>query len=201
MNNIRRISRPVLATAASIVLGLFSGLALAGDVKLSGANEVPAVSTAATGSGTITVADDGAVSGSVTTTGIQGTMAHIHIGAAGKNGRCRAVVDRVLRNECTYDACTSDADCKTGGPCECDLYRGNYCAAGNCKVDADCGAGGSCAESSSLECRGAREPSYYCRTPKDTCVDDGDCKPDHACVYSSQLGTFTCEEHPRCPVG
>ena len=86
MNNIRRISRPVLATAASIVLGLFSGLALAGDVKLSGANEVPAVSTAATGSGTITVADDGAVSGSVKTTGIQGTMAHIHIGAAGKNG-------------------------------------------------------------------------------------------------------------------
>jgi len=65
-----------------------AGLALAADVKvsLSGANEVPPVTTSATGDGTITVADDGAVSGSVTTKGIQGTAAHIHAGAAGKNG-------------------------------------------------------------------------------------------------------------------
>ena len=65
-----------------------AGLALATDVKvnLSGANEVPPVTTSATGDGTITVADDGAVSGSVTTKGIQGTAAHIHAGAAGKNG-------------------------------------------------------------------------------------------------------------------
>jgi len=65
-----------------------AGLALAADVKvsLSGANEVPPVTTSATGDGTITVADDGAVSESVTTKGIQGTAAHIHAGAAGKNG-------------------------------------------------------------------------------------------------------------------
>jgi len=65
-----------------------AGLALAADVKvsLSGANEVPPVTTSATGDGTISVADDGAVSGSVTTKGIQGTAAHIHAGAAGKNG-------------------------------------------------------------------------------------------------------------------
>jgi len=65
-----------------------AGLALAADVKvsLSGANEVPPVTTSATGDGTITVGDDGAVSGSVTTKGIQGTAAHIHAGAAGKNG-------------------------------------------------------------------------------------------------------------------
>ena len=65
-----------------------AGLALATDVKvsLSGANEVPPVTTSATGDGTISVADDGAVSGSVTTKGIQGTAAHIHMGAAGKNG-------------------------------------------------------------------------------------------------------------------
>ena len=65
-----------------------AGLALATDVKvnLSGANEVPPVTTSATGDGTISVADDGAVSGSVTTKGIQGTAAHIHAGAAGKNG-------------------------------------------------------------------------------------------------------------------
>jgi hypothetical protein len=53
---------------------------------LSGDNEVPPVKTAAKGSGTITVADDGAVSGSATTTGVQGTAAHIHEAAAGANG-------------------------------------------------------------------------------------------------------------------
>ena len=65
-----------------------AGVAFAADVKvnLSGANEVPPVTTSATGDGTISVADDGAVSGSVTTKGIQGTAAHIHMGAAGKNG-------------------------------------------------------------------------------------------------------------------
>jgi hypothetical protein len=74
---------------AAVLAGLFAaGTALAADVKvtLSGDNEVPPVKTAAKGSGTITIADDGAVSGSVTTTGVQGTAAHIHEGAAGTNG-------------------------------------------------------------------------------------------------------------------
>ena len=59
-----------------------AGVALAEHVRVSmiGANEVPAVSTKATGHGTITV------SGSVTTSGIKGTMAHIHMAAAGENG-------------------------------------------------------------------------------------------------------------------
>jgi hypothetical protein len=53
---------------------------------LSGDQEVPPVSTSASGSGTIAVAPDGAVSGSVKTTGVAGTMAHIHMAAPGKNG-------------------------------------------------------------------------------------------------------------------
>jgi hypothetical protein len=56
------------------------------NVKLEGSQEVPAVSTTASGSGKITVADDGTVSGSIDTTGIEGTMAHIHSGAKGMNG-------------------------------------------------------------------------------------------------------------------
>jgi hypothetical protein len=74
-----------MALLASV---LFAGPALAADVKvtLSGDQEVPPVKTEGKGSGTIMVADDGAVSGSVTTTGIKGTMAHIHQGAAGANG-------------------------------------------------------------------------------------------------------------------
>ena len=55
-------------------------------VSLSGAEEVPAVSTAAKGSGSFRVAEDGTVTGSVTTEGMQGTMAHIHQASKGQNG-------------------------------------------------------------------------------------------------------------------
>ena len=71
-------------TAALLVLAASS--ALAADIKLAGDQEVPAVKTSASGTGNITVAADGAVSGSVMTTGLNGTAAHIHQGAAGKNG-------------------------------------------------------------------------------------------------------------------
>jgi hypothetical protein len=55
-------------------------------VKLTGAEEVPPVQTSGTGEGTIRVNADGAVEGSVKTTGVEGTMAHIHQGAKGQNG-------------------------------------------------------------------------------------------------------------------
>ena len=74
------------ALAASALMGLSATAAQAGEVKLSGANEVPPVTTAASGSGSFSVAEDGTLSGSIKTTGIAGTMAHIHAGAAGKNG-------------------------------------------------------------------------------------------------------------------
>ena len=56
------------------------------NVSLSGAEEVPPVATQARGSGTIQIAEDHSVSGSVTTTGIAGVAAHIHTGARGQNG-------------------------------------------------------------------------------------------------------------------
>lgn len=75
-----------VALAAVLLLG--PGLALAGDskVSLTGKEEVPAVETAATGSGTITVGADKSISGSVKTKGIDGIAAHVHQAAAGKNG-------------------------------------------------------------------------------------------------------------------
>ena len=81
-------SRVRVLVASMLLAGVGAGSALGADVKvsLSGANEVPPVKTSASGSGTITVADDGAVSGSVSATGVAGTAAHIHEGAAGANG-------------------------------------------------------------------------------------------------------------------
>ena len=85
MNTASGNSNPLSAWIVALALCL-SGSAIAAELKLSGANEVPPVTTAASGTGTITVADDGAVSGSVKVTGVAATMAHIHVGAAGKNG-------------------------------------------------------------------------------------------------------------------
>ena len=81
-----RLSRSVAVAAAALALSLSGALALAADAKLTGASEVPPVDTAATGEASIAIAADGSVSGSVRTTGIDGTAAHIHLGAAGKNG-------------------------------------------------------------------------------------------------------------------
>lgn len=55
-------------------------------LQLDGSQEVPPVDTAANGRGDITVSSDKSVSGSIATTGINGTIAHIHEGAAGTNG-------------------------------------------------------------------------------------------------------------------
>ena len=55
-------------------------------LTLTGAQEVPPVTTSASGSGTITVGADKSVSGSITTSGIAATAAHIHEGAMGANG-------------------------------------------------------------------------------------------------------------------
>ena len=78
----------LLRTITAVSALAFAVTAFAGDikVKLTGAEEVPPVSSAATGAGTIKVNDDMTVSGSVTTKGIEGVAAHIHSGAVGKNG-------------------------------------------------------------------------------------------------------------------
>ena len=55
-------------------------------VVLSGAQEIPPVTTSASGTGTIGVAPDKSVRGSVIVTGVTVTAAHIHEGEAGKNG-------------------------------------------------------------------------------------------------------------------
>ena len=56
------------------------------NVALSGAQEVPPVSTSARGGGNITIGNDMSVSGRVTTYAIAGMAAHIHVGAPSVNG-------------------------------------------------------------------------------------------------------------------
>lgn len=71
------------------VLCLFAcALAHAQDVKvtLSGSQEIPPVATVASGSGTISVAADRTVTGSIAVTGMTPTVAHIHEAPAGSNG-------------------------------------------------------------------------------------------------------------------
>jgi CHRD domain len=76
-----------IATAV-FALAACSSMSMGGgeSITLSGANEVPAVSTSASAKADVKVAADGAVSGTVTTTGMTPTAAHIHMGAAGANG-------------------------------------------------------------------------------------------------------------------
>jgi hypothetical protein len=76
------------ALLAATALALSGISALAKDVKvhLSGAEETPPVTTSASGSGTIKISRDGAVSGSIKATGIDGIAAHIHVGAPGEAG-------------------------------------------------------------------------------------------------------------------
>jgi len=91
MNNPSRAARAGLSAlfaSALLTVTVGAGVASAQQVKvtLSGDQEVPAVKTAGAGTGTISVAADKSVSGSVMTTGVAGTMAHIHEAAPGKNG-------------------------------------------------------------------------------------------------------------------
>ncbi|HEY0686115.1 MAG TPA: CHRD domain-containing protein [Steroidobacter sp.] len=70
-----------------VALALASGVASAdGKVTLSGSEEVPAVTTTASGTGTIVIKADKTVTGSVTTKDVVGVAAHIHLAPAGKNG-------------------------------------------------------------------------------------------------------------------
>ena len=69
------------------------------EVRLSGDQEVPPVTTKATGTATITVGEDKSVSATIRTQGVVGVAAHIHQGAAGANGPVIVPMDKTGENE------------------------------------------------------------------------------------------------------
>ncbi len=89
MNALPILHRFALVAAASALFALTAASAQEMKLELGGKNEVPPVATSATGTGAFSVKPDGSISGSVTTSGMEGTMAHIHEGAAGANGPVR----------------------------------------------------------------------------------------------------------------
>ena len=79
----RAVASALAGIAASVV---FAVSAQEVTVALSGANEIPPVTTSATGTGMINVAADLTVTVRVTVSGMTPTVAHIHEAAAGSNG-------------------------------------------------------------------------------------------------------------------
>lgn len=86
----------VLCIAAAAALFLSAGCSIAGmknadtgatsGATLTGAQEVPPVSTRASGHSTIEIGADKSVTGEVTVKGMNATASHIHAGAKGVNG-------------------------------------------------------------------------------------------------------------------
>ena len=71
-------------------------------VTLSGSNEVPPVTSSASGNGSVTVNSDRTVTGRVTVSGMTATAAHIHQGAPGANGP--VIVPFVMQGDNTFVA-------------------------------------------------------------------------------------------------
>jgi len=83
-----KTNRSIIKVLVGLCFGIASLTVYAQSMKvtLAGSQEVPPVTTSASGTGSIMVSPDGSVSGSVTTVGVDGTMAHIHEAPMGQNG-------------------------------------------------------------------------------------------------------------------
>ena len=95
-------------SAVIVAAALLAGCAGMGDnstsLRITGAEEVPPVTTSASGSGTVRVNDDGTVSGSFKTQGQTFGAAHIHEGARGANGPVIIPLTKVNDTEWTVPA-------------------------------------------------------------------------------------------------
>ena len=91
MDAVKQITKQslwIFLGALMVSMAGYSASVLGDEIKvtLSGDQEIPPVTTPASGSGTITVGEDKSVSGKVTISGMTPLVAHIHEAAAGTNG-------------------------------------------------------------------------------------------------------------------
>jgi hypothetical protein len=122
---------------------------------------------------------------------------------AGTNGRCSGNGHDGCN--CTYDTCTSDANCPSGTLCACrnpsrNDQGANVCLPSNCRVDADCGPGGYCSPSFDPGC-GAYSgvTGWFCHTAADTCTNDSDCTgQDFGFTEGNYCGFFPQVGHWQC---
>jgi hypothetical protein len=107
MNTLTKsLRRFAVGALVMLIAATITSVAAADEVKfkLSGDNEVPPVSTMAVGNAAIYVLPDMSVSGAVITSGVVGTMAHIHRGALGVNGPVLITLEKSGDNGWTVPA-------------------------------------------------------------------------------------------------
>ena len=150
MNSMTQMKKVPLWLALGAVVSMLFGCAGMSpeqgvQVTLSGAQEVPPVSTSASGSGTIFVGADKSVSGSITTSGVAATVAHIHIGAVGKNGPVIIPMTKTSENVWTVVAGAKLTDEQYASYKAGDLYVNVHSAAnkgGEIRAQIQPGSGG-----------------------------------------------------------
>jgi len=86
MRTLPQTHKHIATAILAVIAACGSTAAMSETVTLAGSNEVPPVTTSATGTANITVGADRSVKATVTATGMTATASHIHMGAAGSNG-------------------------------------------------------------------------------------------------------------------
>jgi hypothetical protein len=128
----------------------------------------------------------------------------------GTNGRCLPPTGNGAGYQCTYDACSTDADCGAGKLCLCGttlgitgsdgtpMRSGNKCLPADCRVDSDCGPGGYCSPSYDTSCGPySGYAGYHCHTTKDSCTTDESCGGSGNggvpyCAWAPETASWTC---------
>ena len=82
----KRIAAVVWSSALAVIAACASMAAMSETLTLAGSNEVPPVTTTATGTAMVTIGADRSVKATVTAKDMTATASHIHMGAAGTNG-------------------------------------------------------------------------------------------------------------------
>ena len=77
---------PTIVVMAALMMSIASARADTINVRLSGSEETPPVTTSASGTAKFTIGKDKSVTGTVKTSGIDGIAAHIHLGVPGQAG-------------------------------------------------------------------------------------------------------------------